>query len=273
MNYTRIYESFIADRRGREADLIASGEYFERHHITPRSLGSGDEPENLIALTADDHYFAHALLARVYGGHMWLPLVRMSRKASQTRQEFGMSARLRTVYRLAKEKHAQYLSASKKGRKDLVENNFAKTWKRSEKVFNWENMRTGETFTGTWFDAHDWSGVPVPKLRGVACGNYPSYHGVKLLERKIATREETLAAAKTPEAVAKRAEKQRGQLRPSTRGVKNHKARAVRCVELNKMFDTVTEAVSQGYATQHANICRAVRTNKTAGGYHWEYVS
>ena len=48
MNYAKIYSDFIADRRAKEADLLASGEYSENHHILPRSLGGGDEAENLI---------------------------------------------------------------------------------------------------------------------------------------------------------------------------------------------------------------------------------
>lgn len=71
MNYERIYNEFIADRRAKEADIIASGEYTEKHHIIPRSLGGGDEPENLIALVWRDHFFAHICLAKQHGGHQY----------------------------------------------------------------------------------------------------------------------------------------------------------------------------------------------------------
>ena len=37
--------------------------YVERHHVVPVSLGGGDEPENIITLTAREHYFAHVLLS------------------------------------------------------------------------------------------------------------------------------------------------------------------------------------------------------------------
>ena len=78
MNYERIYTAFIADRRAKEADLIASGTYFERHHIRPRSLGGGDEAENLIALTAGDHFFAHLVLAKWLGEEQWISVHAMS---------------------------------------------------------------------------------------------------------------------------------------------------------------------------------------------------
>jgi hypothetical protein len=74
MNYIRIYEAFIKDRRAKEPTLTG---YTERHHIKPRSLGGGNEPENLIDLTPEDHFFAHLLLAKVHGGQMWSPVAFM----------------------------------------------------------------------------------------------------------------------------------------------------------------------------------------------------
>jgi hypothetical protein len=61
MNYARIYEAFIQDRLTKQPE---APEYFERHHIKPRCLGGGDEPENIIRLTPEDHIFAHVLLAK-----------------------------------------------------------------------------------------------------------------------------------------------------------------------------------------------------------------
>lgn len=75
MDYNRIYAAFINDRRAKESAL--SG-YRERHHIVPRSLGGTDEPGNLISLSAEDHFFAHLLLAKVHGGQMWSPVAFMA---------------------------------------------------------------------------------------------------------------------------------------------------------------------------------------------------
>lgn len=63
MNYRRIYDEFIADRLTKQPK---DGQYFEVHHITPRCMGGGDEPGNLIRLSASDHMFAHNVLARAY---------------------------------------------------------------------------------------------------------------------------------------------------------------------------------------------------------------
>lgn len=74
MDYGAVYERFILDRAGKQPARPA---YFERHHIVPRKLGGGDEVENIIRLTPEDHFFAHLLLAKIHGGEMWAPVAFM----------------------------------------------------------------------------------------------------------------------------------------------------------------------------------------------------
>lgn len=71
MNYQRIYTEFIATRRARGHVL---GSYVEKHHVLPVSLGGSNRAENLIVLTAREHYFAHCCLAKIHGGKMWSAL-------------------------------------------------------------------------------------------------------------------------------------------------------------------------------------------------------
>ena len=103
MDYKRIYDEFIADRRAKEAALIASGEYVERHHVVPRSLGGSDEKSNMIALTAADHYFAHECLARIHGGKMWAALYFMSQSGTTSAREVFVC---RWKYDVARKKYA-----------------------------------------------------------------------------------------------------------------------------------------------------------------------
>jgi len=77
MNYQRIYDQFIADRRSKQSAVIASGVYTEVHHELPRSLGGDDSPENLVTLTFRDHVHAHILLGKIYGGRQWIPAYMM----------------------------------------------------------------------------------------------------------------------------------------------------------------------------------------------------
>lgn len=96
MDYHRIYREFIADRKAREASITG---YVEKHHILPRSLGGGDEAKNLIRLTAEDHFFAHLLLAKVHGGRMWAPIAFMVKgqrkdyRPLQSRRSYGWASR------------------------------------------------------------------------------------------------------------------------------------------------------------------------------------
>jgi hypothetical protein len=66
MDYLRIYKEFIQDRKLKQDVLINNGFYFEKHHIVPKSKGGTDDKDNIIFLSASDHYFAHLLLAKHY---------------------------------------------------------------------------------------------------------------------------------------------------------------------------------------------------------------
>jgi hypothetical protein len=63
MDYKKHYELLINSRKER---IIIDGEYYEKHHIVPKSMGGGDDPNNLIYLTAREHFIAHWLLWRIY---------------------------------------------------------------------------------------------------------------------------------------------------------------------------------------------------------------
>jgi hypothetical protein len=44
----------------------ANGEYYEKHHIVPRCLGGSNEKQNLVLLTAKEHFLAHRILYKIY---------------------------------------------------------------------------------------------------------------------------------------------------------------------------------------------------------------
>lgn len=61
--YTRWYYAII--QKLAITDRRRKGEV---HHILPRSLGGGDEPENLVKLTGHDHAWCHWLLTKMTTG-------------------------------------------------------------------------------------------------------------------------------------------------------------------------------------------------------------
>ena len=56
--YSRWYDQLIHKAQLR----VPIQGYKETHHIIPRCFGGGDSKENLVQLTAREHYIAHALL-------------------------------------------------------------------------------------------------------------------------------------------------------------------------------------------------------------------
>ena len=61
MNYQRVYDQII--NRARIRVLVG---YKERHHILPKCLGGLDEADNLVNLTAREHFICHRLLTRLH---------------------------------------------------------------------------------------------------------------------------------------------------------------------------------------------------------------
>jgi hypothetical protein len=63
MDYQKIYNILISKAKGR---CQVDGEYYERHHIIPRSMEGSNLKENIVLLTAKEHYVAHHLLWRIH---------------------------------------------------------------------------------------------------------------------------------------------------------------------------------------------------------------
>ena len=61
MNYEKLYGGIIENAKSRVIDG-----YSERHHVVPKSLGGSDSSENLVRLTAREHFVCHYLLTKMY---------------------------------------------------------------------------------------------------------------------------------------------------------------------------------------------------------------
>lgn len=190
MNYASIYSDFIDDRRTKEGALKQSGEYHESHHITPRSFGGDDRPDNLISLTPEDHYFAHLLLAHIHGGKAWITVKAMcagwSRKKTAWRNN-------RPMYGIARRKAAeQGRIAMKKvfeaGGLDHFVKPGAQNNKFNHSLFEWVNLDTGALETKTMHAMHQQYGGSRPAWTGVVTGGKKSILGWSLKGASIRIR-------------------------------------------------------------------------------------
>jgi hypothetical protein len=114
MNKYQIWYQNITDR-ARSRNLEG---YVERHHVIPRSLGGSDNADNLVDLTAREHFVCHWLLTKIYTGdarYKMLNALRMMRaeKIGQQRYNNKITAR---VYENIKEEYAQLQSVLRSGK-------------------------------------------------------------------------------------------------------------------------------------------------------------
>ena len=86
MNYKKVYDQIV--ERGRSRVLEG---YKEVHHIIPECMGGDNSEENLVALTAREHFIVHWLLVRIYPYS--LGLKRAAYMMSITRKNIKVSAR------------------------------------------------------------------------------------------------------------------------------------------------------------------------------------
>ena len=75
MEYTRIYTQIIEQAKNRQLEG-----YKEKHHIIPKCLGGNNDKENIVELTAREHFICHKLLVEIYSNNekLWYALFLMS---------------------------------------------------------------------------------------------------------------------------------------------------------------------------------------------------
>lgn len=126
--YEKWYASIIENAR---LNTYAIGK--ERHHVIPKSMGGNNESNNLVYITAREHFVCHWLLTKIYstGEEHWkmLNALRMMRaeNPNQTRYNTKITSR---VYANLKEEYSRLQSERIKGANNP---NFGKTWSQEQK--------------------------------------------------------------------------------------------------------------------------------------------
>lgn len=137
--YTNWYISLIANAQNRQ---ILFGTYTEKHHIIPRSMGGDDVAENLVKLTAKEHFVAHLLLVKmtdgVYHRKMSFALWKMTQNSSKQPKRHKTTA-------------ARYQSIKQMMAKNISEHNRGRTPTDTERLNHQLAMkRRSEMNNGPW---------------------------------------------------------------------------------------------------------------------------
>lgn len=100
--YTKWYHQIINNRLANPVVGLT-----EKHHIIPSSLGGSNDPSNLVALTAREHYVVHLLLARMTTGyiqHKMLKAAWLMACPTKTARDYHVNSR---IYESLRAEHAR----------------------------------------------------------------------------------------------------------------------------------------------------------------------
>jgi len=101
--YTRIYFSIID-----QANTKVRPDYTENHHIIPRSLGGTDDADNLVSLTAKEHYLCHLLLPKMLEGENKYKMLCAIHRMAFSNQKQRVKVPSRVYERVRQEKAAMH---------------------------------------------------------------------------------------------------------------------------------------------------------------------
>ena len=128
--YTRWYNTIIEQAR----DRITDG-YTESHHIQPRSLSGTDNKDNLVNLTAREHFVCHWLLTKMHTGESRAKMIYAlngMKRGNEFTQRYKTKITSR-VYENLKKEFSRVHSATMKG-KTPINKGRAMTEEQKEKI-------------------------------------------------------------------------------------------------------------------------------------------
>lgn len=64
MNHSKVYQQIIT--ASKKEHRATDSSTYESHHIKPKTLGGGNEKDNIVLLTFREHYLCHYLLTKIY---------------------------------------------------------------------------------------------------------------------------------------------------------------------------------------------------------------
>jgi hypothetical protein len=173
MNYKKVYYQIINKAKERNITKEEYKEkeiYVENHHILPKSLGGDDSEDNLVLLTAREHFMCHYLLAKMFKKETlkWYKVNQafiMMKCSSFCRDRYYNSR----LYEALKGNHSSVMSFLQSGSKN---SQYGTMWisnielKQSKKI-----KKTDEIPEGWVKGRNKWKRNKKTKVKCVICGN------------------------------------------------------------------------------------------------------
>jgi hypothetical protein len=112
MNYQRVYDNLIQSAQLRPDIAFLNG-YTEKHHILPQCLGGPDDLDNIVKLTAREHFIAHWLLFCIHPKNRKLKYAfnAMCMRGKDSKRYYSSRG-----FAIARKAAAEACSADKKGK-------------------------------------------------------------------------------------------------------------------------------------------------------------
>lgn len=220
--YTRWYNQIVERARFRIIDT-----YTETHHIQPRSLGGSDDIDNVVELTAREHFICHWLLVKMTTGeahYKMLNALRMMRAEKQGQRRYATAITAR-VYESIKQEYSQMHSLRIRGENNpmygdkfyrseegkqrqreaiLGENNGAKQAQARQKIVDSKLGKNRAPFSD------EWRANMAAQKKGQ---NNPRY-GVEITEEtRSKMRAKATGRKQSPETIAKKIAATQGKTR------------------------------------------------------------
>jgi hypothetical protein len=129
--YTKIYFQLIENAKTK----LVEG-YVERHHIVPKSLGGTDDENNLVVLTARQHFIAHLLLTKMIDGQnkykMYNAFSKMLCVGKDNKERYLPSSKFYEYSKKLMSEHMTINNPTK--RKEVREKMSQNSWSKSDRA-------------------------------------------------------------------------------------------------------------------------------------------
>ena len=125
--YTRWYFQLMDKARNRSK---IKGEYYEKHHILPKSLGGTNDKENLVFLFAREHFLAHLMLIRMaYDTYAKMKMQKAAHFFIANHRHNNLKINCNT-YGLLKKQHSEAMRARKQTSEEIEKRRLANIGKK-----------------------------------------------------------------------------------------------------------------------------------------------